>query len=338
MPDFDTQAALADLQTGNRRALARLITQVENETSAATDILTALYPQTGRAALIGVTGAPGTGKSSLVNALTLHIRRLGQTVGIVAIDPSSPFSRGAVLGDRIRMRDLSGDAGVFIRSMAARGSLGGLARTTLDVVRVIDAAGFDTIIIETVGAGQSEVAIASAAHTVLVVDAPGLGDDIQATKAGILEIADLLIVNKADHPGASKTVQALRAMLDLGHRMQMVAHHGRMLLQSDGAAAPIDTWQVPVLKTTATTNEGIEAVYEAILQHRAHLHTSGTGTERERARLEAELADRLQDALLDRFLARTPPHALHGALERLVARQLAPANAVHDLLVGVEEE
>ncbi|HMV29011.1 MAG TPA: methylmalonyl Co-A mutase-associated GTPase MeaB, partial [Anaerolineales bacterium] len=187
---------------GDRLALARMLTQVENNSPEGPIVLMELFPHTGKAHLIGVTGAPGTGKSSLVNQLALHYRKKeDKRVAIVAIDPSSPFTGGAVLGDRVRMRDLSGDPNVFIRSMASRGSLGGLAQATANVVQVFDAAGFDVVIVETVGAGQSEVDIARLAHTTLVVEAPGLGDDIQAIKAGILEIADILVVNKGDRPG-----------------------------------------------------------------------------------------------------------------------------------------
>src|SRR3990172_9234367 len=192
---------VADLLAGSRRALARVITLVENRAPGTAEALALLYPHTGRAYLVGITGAPGTGKSTVVNALARTLRAQGRTVGIVAVDPTSPFSGGAVLGDRIRMIDLAGDPGVFIRSMAPRGSLGGLAAATSDVVRVLDAAGFDDVLIETVGAGQSEVDIARTATTTIVVDAPGMGDEVQAIKAGILEIADILVVNKADRPG-----------------------------------------------------------------------------------------------------------------------------------------
>src|SRR5512137_2285415 len=196
---------------GDRLALARLLTQVENQTLDGRLALEALFPHSGKAHLIGVTGAPGTGKSTLVNRLALFFRGQNKRVAVVAVDPSSPFTGGAVLGDRVRMRDLAGDPGVFIRAMASRGSLGGLAQSTANMARVFDAAGFDKVIIETVGAGQSEVDIARLAHTTLVVEAPGLGDDIQAIKAGILEIADVLVVNKADRPGADQTEKALRA-------------------------------------------------------------------------------------------------------------------------------
>ena len=218
------------LLSGNRLALTRLLTQVENDTPEGRAALTELFPHTGKAHLIGVTGAPGTGKSSLVNQLALHFRKQEERrVAIVAVDPSSPFTGGAVLGDRVRMRDLAGDPGVFIRSMASRGSLGGLAQATAGLVQVFDAAGFDIILIETVGAGQAEVEIARLAHTTLVVEAPGLGDDIQAIKAGILEIADILVVNKADRPGVENTLKALKSALELAHPVRHVfQHHGQL--------------------------------------------------------------------------------------------------------------
>jgi LAO/AO transport system kinase len=335
MKAVSVEQLIAGVRANNRLALARAITQIENETPAAEALLSALYPHTGQAYLIGVTGAPGTGKSTLVSALAKHLRKLGKTVGIVAVDPTSPFSHGAILGDRIRMNELTGDPGVFIRSMASRGNLGGLARATSDVVRVMDAAGFDYILIETVGAGQSEVSIASTAHTSLVVDAPGLGDDIQATKAGILEIADVLVVNKADRPEADNTVRALKAMLDLGHRMQTVIHHGSLMLQNDGGSPPpLDFWQVPVIKTIATSSLGIAEVYAAIQNHRDHLQQSGQGRERERARLENELLDRLQEELLKHLLGRTAAQRLQTMLDHLVERQLTPAQAVQNLMNG----
>ena len=206
---------IASLLSGNRRALARTISLVEDGGSDAHALLTALYPHTGRGHVIGVTGVPGTGKSTLVNALAKAYRDQDRTVGIIAVDPTSPFSGGALLGDRVRMRDLAGDPGVFIRSMATRGSLGGLARATADAIAVLDAAGFDRILVETVGVGQAEVDIAGAAHTTIVVEAPGLGDEVQAIKAGVLEIADLFAVNKADREGADHTFMALQMMQGL---------------------------------------------------------------------------------------------------------------------------
>src|SRR5665648_386663 len=202
------------LLAGDRLALSRLLTQVENGTQDGFTALNELFQHTGRAHLVGVTGAPGVGKSSLVNQLALHFRSHdNKTIAIIAVDPTSPFTGGAVPGDRVRMRNLAGDAGVFIRSMASRGTLGGLALATSAMVQVFDAAGFDIVLIETVGAGQAEVDIARLAHTTLVVDAPGMGDDIQAIKAGILEIADILVINKADRPGLENTERALRLSL-----------------------------------------------------------------------------------------------------------------------------
>ncbi len=301
--------------SGNRRALARLLTQIQDETDAANQTLAALYPHTGRAHLVGITGAPGTGKSSLVSALALAYRRMERTVGIIAVDPTSPFSGGAVLGDRIRMRDLAGDPGVFIRSMATRGSLGGLARTTGDAIRALDAAGYDMILVETVGAGQSEVDIAHEAHTTLVVEAPGLGDDVQAIKAGILEIANILVVNKADRPEAANTVRTLRAMLDL----------------SDGPAGD-DSWLTPILETVATDGTGVPALVDAIDRHRDHLRRTGWLDQWERSRLKKELTTRLQVVLLARLLEKLDPQTLPHLLDQLASRELDPASAVETLV------
>ena len=216
--------------TGDRLALSRLLSQIEADTQIGQETLNLLFPHTGKAHLVGVTGAPGTGKSSLVNRLAYHYRNPPGTsapmrVAVVAVDPSSPFTGGAIMGDRVRMRDLAGDSGVFIRSMATRGSLGGLANATAAMVQAFDAAGYEVILIETVGAGQAEVDIARLAHTTLVVEAPGLGDDIQAIKAGILEIADILVINKADRPGVEITERALKGMLNLAHPTERVFQH-----------------------------------------------------------------------------------------------------------------
>ena len=311
------------LLAGERLALARLLSQVENDTPAGRAGLDALYAHTGRAHLVGITGSPGTGKSSLVNQLALALRRPPEgtpplRVAIVAVDPSSPFSGGALLGDRVRMRDLSGDPGVFIRSMASRGALGGLARATAAAVQVLDAAGFDMILIETVGAGQSEVDIARLAHTTLVVEAPGLGDDIQAIKAGILEIADILVVNKADLPGADNTERALRMMLEL-------ANPGRDPHEHQG-------WRVPVLRTVAAQAQGIAEVITAVQQHAQHLRSSGEWHSRDRARLTHELEDRLRSTLADEFHRRLPASDYEAAVEALLQRQLSPSQAVEKLL------
>ncbi len=327
---------------GDRRALARLLTAVEGGAADLPQALAALYPHTGRAWVIGITGAPGTGKSSLVNALAKAFRERGRTIGIIAVDPTSPFSGGAILGDRIRMRDLAGDRGVFIRSMATRGSLGGLSRATRDAIRVLDAAGFEIIFVETVGSGQSEVDIVRTAQTTVVVEAPGLGDDVQAIKAGILEIADVLVVNKADRPGADHTVRALRAMLELGHpvsRGPLTAHHGRLM-----QAAPADDndsqerlWLPPVIETVATESQGIDTLLQALEAHRQHLLQDGVQPSRERERIEIELLDRLQASLLARLLSRVPADVFATVIEQVQSRALDPQSAVATLLEAYDQ-
>src|SRR5215204_5731831 len=262
---------------GNRLAISRLLTQVENDSPEGRAALVELFPHTGKAHLIGVTGAPGTGKSSLVNQLTLYYRKQqNKKIAIIAVDPSSPFTGGAVLGDRVRMRDLSGDEDVFIRSMASRGSVGGLAQTTASFTQVFDAAGFDIIIIETVGAGQSEVDITRLAHTTVVVEAPGLGDDIQAIKAGILEIADVLVINKADRPGVEITERALRSTLELAHPTKRVyRHHGQSMSVAAAESKSETLWIPPINKTVSTEGKGIAELVESIARHAAHLRQSG---------------------------------------------------------------
>jgi len=323
---------------GNRLSLARLLTQVENDLPEGRAALAELFPHTGRAHLIGITGAPGTGKSSLVNQIALYYRKQHASrkrVAIVAVDPSSPFTGGAVLGDRVRMRDLSGDTGVFIRSMASRGSLGGLAQATAAVVQVFDAAGYEVILIETVGAGQSEVDIARLAHTTIVVEAPGLGDDIQAIKAGILEIADILVINKADRPGVENTEHALRTTLDLAHPTQLIFHHhGKTMSVELSAATDTGLWVPPILKTVAIDGTGITEVAEWIDKHLAHLHQSGGWAIRERARLESELEAALQEALMTRFRESISEAQFDEVFERVVNRSLSPWEAVRSLLNG----
>jgi LAO/AO transport system kinase len=321
------------VREGQRLALARLLSLIENEQPQGEAALAELYPHSGRAYIVGVTGAPGTGKSSLVNELAKALRAKTYpalqasrppSVAIVAVDPSSPFSGGAILGDRIRMRDLSGDAGVFVRSMASRGSLGGLAHATASVADALDAAGFEVILIETVGAGQAEVDIARHAHTTLVIESPGMGDDIQAIKAGILEIADLLVVNKADMPGAENAVRVLRAALDLAGN-------------AGGRGARGLEWQVPILQTVATTGQGVEALVEMLLRHRQHLHASGQWNERGRQRVAAALEARLRDRLTQSWLARQPEGRYSDMLARVVRRELSPAAAVAELVTAEPE-
>ncbi len=311
--------------SGKRLALARLLTLIENNAPDGQAAMDRLFSHTGRAHLIGVTGSPGSGKSSLVNQIALALRnpagdQPARSVAIVAVDPSSPFTGGAVLGDRVRMRDLAGDQGIFIRSMASRGALGGLARATAGVVQALDAAGFDVVLVETVGAGQSEVDIARLAHTTLVIEAPGMGDDIQAIKAGILEIADVLVINKADHPGADSTLRALRTMLELGHPSHRAP---------SGSSTPL--WIPPVLQTIATKAEGILEVVEAIDAHARHLRETGAWQLRDRSRLLAELEMLVQFELNAQWRAALPPEALASALESLENRQLSPYQAAKRL-------
>jgi LAO/AO transport system kinase len=302
---------------GDRRALAVLISRLEREDPEAIEILSQLHRRTGRAMVVGITGAPGTGKSTLTAALGALFRkgaagRDPQRVGILAVDPTSPFTGGAILGDRIRMRDLAGDESVFIRSMASRGALGGLSRATASAVRALDAAGFDAILVETVGVGQAETDISRQAQTVVVVVTPGLGDDIQALKAGILEIADILVINKADLPGAESAAGSLRAMLDLGGAVE-------------------DAWRPPILKTVGTTGEGVERLAQEVFRHREHLLRSGEGERRERERAQADLERRLSGRLLARWRAAGGRDVAEMA-RKVVARECSPEEAVEQLL------
>lgn len=299
---------------GNRRALARAITIAETGGAPARTLLAAVYAQTGRAHIVGVTGAPGAGKSTLVNALAQHWRTAGHTIGIVAVDPSSPFSGGAILGDRIRMQPLGGDPGVFVRSMANRGRLGGIARATSDAVTLLDAAGFERIIIETVGAGQSEVEVATAAHTVIVVEAPGMGDDVQAIKAGMLEIADILVVNKADRPDADATMRQLRSMLQLSG-----LRHG---------------WRVPLLAAVAMRADGIAAIAEAAEKHFAHLQATDQIQVLERSRATRALHAIVQEAALEAALERERGAAWERAIDQVSRRELDPYTAALELITG----
>lgn len=326
--------------SGDRLALARTLTQVENGTQAGRSVLNQLFPHTGKAHLVGVTGASGTGKSSLVNQLVRYYRNPAhdeqpKQVAIVAVDPTSPFSGGAILGDRIRMRDLAGDPGVFIRSMATRGSLGGIASATSALVQVLDAAGYELILIETVGAGQSEVDIARLAHTTIVVEAPGLGDDIQAIKAGIMEIADVLVVNKADLQGVENTERALRSALNLSvPQPRRIMHHGRFETVQPGkeAAQQEPAWQPPILRTIALDGTGIPELVGAVSKHLAYLKSTGGWEERDRWRLQTELDLLLQNTLVENFRARLPDGAYQKALEELLERHISPLQAVSQLV------
>ncbi len=317
---------------GNRLALSRLLTEVENETRAGQEALDSLFVKSGQAHLIGITGAPGTGKSSLVSCVTRALRlEKNKMVAIVAIDPSSPFSGGAILGDRVRMRDLAGDTGVFIRSMASRGELGGLARATAGVVQVLDAVGFDVIMIETVGAGQNEVDIAKLAHTTIVVDSPGMGDDIQAIKAGILEIADILVINKADHPGVENTERALRANLDLGYAI-MMNHKAGHAQTTEVVEPPTREWIPPVIKTIATQNSGIDEVVTSIADHKKYLQESGLWIKRDQERLRTEVEHQLQAKLVKQWKDGVSPQQYEAVLQQVFERKVSPGAAILTLI------
>jgi LAO/AO transport system kinase len=294
------------LLAGDRRALARVVTLIENGAPEAHEILALLHARGGHAHVVGITGSPGAGKSTLVTQLARELRRREQRVGVVAVDPSSPFSGGAILGDRIRMQELAGDHDVFIRSMASRGSLGGLAVATRDTVRALDAAGFDTIIIETVGAGQAEVEIIRAAQSVIVVAVPGMGDDIQAIKAGILEIADIFVVNKADRPGADQTTAELRMLLSLDERRAE------------------RLWRPPILKTVASTGEGVQELVDALAKHATHLRSSGQLAERDSRQAASEVIALLQQQLVERLFALVPPAQWEQLLAGVTARETDP--------------
>jgi LAO/AO transport system kinase len=321
-------ADLADAaRAGDRRALARLLTAVENHTPVAEVALRRLYPMAGAAHLVGITGPPGAGKSTLVAALIGELRAVGRTVAVVAVDPSSPITGGALLGDRVRMQAYASDDGVFIRSMAARGHAGGLAATSTAAATVLDAAGFDVVLLETVGTGQSEVEVAAAADTTVVLEAPEMGDEVQAIKAGLLEVADLVVVNKGDRPGAQRTAAQLRAML-----VPSVARDGM------GRDAGRPTPKRPeVLVTTAMTGEGIPQLLAALDRHRS-TEAGGSTAAARRARAGAQLRSILVERLWAR-LESPPLDALTtAAIEAVGAHEQDPYAAADGLLVALATE
>jgi LAO/AO transport system kinase len=301
------------LLAGDRRALARMVTLIESEAPQARQALAELHRHAGRAHIIGVTGAPGAGKSTLVTHIVRELRRRERKIGVVAVDPTSPFSGGAILGDRIRMMELAGDPGVFIRSMASRGSLGGLSASTRDVVRAMDAAGYDPIIIETVGTGQAEVEVMRAAQTVLVVCAPGMGDDIQAIKAGILEIADIFVVSKSDKPGSDQTAAELAMLLSLDPNRRRVA------------------WRIPVLRTSSLKNEGIEPLIDAIDQHRQVLIESGQLEHRAQRQVRSEVQTLVIQSVVNALSAAVGPEEWEALITDIATRERDPYSVAREL-------
>lgn len=298
--------------SGEIRAASRLMRLIDDRDPAATPMLRELFGHTGKAYVIGITGAPGSGKSTLTDRLIAHYRGEGKSVGVIAVDPTSPFTGGAILGDRIRMQGHATDPGVFIRSLATRGNLGGLSRATGDCMRVMDAMGREIIIVETVGVGQDEIDIAQLAHTTCVVLVPGLGDDIQAIKAGILEIADVFVVNKSDLDGSDRVVRELRSMLELRHAVKAPAmdHDAHHRMSKAGPAgtrlkpATPDEWEPPIIKTVAARDQGLAELAAEVTKHRTWLETTGQKQERERQRAATQLVSLLRDRLLETGLKR----------------------------------
>ncbi|MBA3877312.1 MAG: methylmalonyl Co-A mutase-associated GTPase MeaB [Anaerolinea sp.] len=344
---------------GDRRALARLLTAVENRTAVAEAALRTLYPKAGRAHLVGITGAPGSGKSTLVSALIAEVRARGRAVGVIAVDPSSPITGGALLGDRVRMQSYATDRDVFIRSMASRGHAGGLASTSAAAAAVLDACGFDLVLLETVGTGQSEVEVAAAADTTVVLEAPEMGDEVQAIKAGLLEVADIVVVNKGDRPGAQRTASQLRAMLVAVARVGSAdrGHHAAVLAAgaepgTDGAAhgtddaapgtadagsSPIDRprpKQPEVLITTATTGDGIPELLASLDRHRAAGRAARTSSAR-RARAEAQVSAILADRIRAKLDAPERRVEYDELLRAVADYELDPFAAADRLLDGL---
>jgi LAO/AO transport system kinase len=300
---------------GDVRAISRAITAIENHAPESEALLKQLFPHTGQAYITGVTGAPGTGKSTLVDRLVAHYRKHHERVGIVAVDPTSPYSGGAILGDRIRMQGHAGDTGIFIRSMATRGFLGGLARSTAEVALLLDAAGKNQILVETVGVGQDEIDIVRLADCVLVVLVPGLGDDIQNMKAGLMEIGDIFVLNKADREGAGRLEEQLHAMLSL--------------------VMPRDGWHPPVVRTVATENRGIDELAATIEKFRKHFESSGQRSMKHAEHWKSRLVEMLESRLLEKILGgKTGEAKLHELAADVAARKKDPFSAVSELLEG----
>ncbi|MSQ14520.1 MAG: methylmalonyl Co-A mutase-associated GTPase MeaB [Dehalococcoidia bacterium] len=320
--EYTTNGLVKELLEGNRRAMSRLITLVENNSPSAVNAIQELYPYTGNAITVGITGPPGAGKSTLVNQLAKEFRKRDKTVGIIAVDPSSPFTQGAILGDRVRMQELIGDPNVFVRSMASRGAMGGLSDTTIDVIAVLDAFGKDIILVETVGVGQDEVEVMRAVQTVIVVGVPGTGDAIQALKAGILEIANIYVVNKADREGADQAVSYLKQLLSLEPKKAK------------------SEWRTPVLKTVAMHGDGVPELTKAIEAHHTYLSSTGKGHEEEAARIRHQVLTLAQRELYSR-LSRSEKvkEVLAEKVQAILRREANPYRTARELAdLAVESE
>lgn len=308
----DVEEIARRVLSGDRKSIAKAITIIEDNTAESKRLIASIYPSTGRAQIIGLTGPAGSGKSTLIEKIVQEYRRKGKTVGVIAVDPTSPFTGGAFLGDRIRMQELSTDLGVFIRSMATRNYLGGIAKATKDAVKVLDAAGKEIIIVETVGAGQSEVEIIKVAQTIVVIHAPGLGDEIQAIKAGIMEIADIFVVNKADRENANKAVMDIQSILQLNNKEA--------------------TWKPPILKTTALTGEGVPELIEKIEEHRRFLEKE-IGRKRSLGKAEAEFIEAIKEKVVNSIIDDLKKEGrFEEFLEKIIAKEMDPASAAEKLL------
>jgi LAO/AO transport system kinase len=308
-----TEESLAErLVAGDKRALARAITLIENDDPAGWELVREVFPRTGKARIVGLTGPPGVGKSTLIGALTAEMRKADRQVAVLSIDPSSPFTRGALLGDRIRLSDHFLDPGVFIRSMASRGALGGLSEATLQAALLMDASGKDDVFIETVGVGQAEIDIVDHGDTIVLVLMPGSGDSIQALKAGVMEIPDIIVVNKADHPMTDTMIREIRGVLSLG---------------------PATSWRVPIIKTEAAKGEGVAELAEKITEHREHIEAEGTLEKRRARNLRNEVLELAASRLRRRLEAAVADDAsVRELLDRVVKREIDPASAAKDLL------
>jgi LAO/AO transport system kinase len=314
----DTQSQIARLCAGDTRSLAQAISAVENRAAGWSDLLKALFPHTGKARVLGITGAPGAGKSTLVDQLAKHYRKQNQTVGIIAVDPTSPYTGGAILGDRIRMQDHHSDPGIYIRSMATRGSLGGLARATADAATVLDASGRDLIMIETVGVGQDEIDIVRLADVTIVILVPGMGDDVQTIKAGIMETAYIFVIKKSDREGAERVEREIRAMQSLSTRH--------------------DRWTPPIVKTVATDGVGIQELAEAIADYEAYLKNENLVLKKNVENWQERLVEMLRDAMLEKARAQLDRGSLERYASEIAEHKRDPYSLVEEIVRGVERK